>query len=215
MTSEEIFSRVDHTLLKASSSWAEIDKLCYEAARYRTASVCVPPSYVKPIKEAFADVVICTVIGFPLGYNVLSVKAFEAREAIAQGASEVDMVINVGEVKNRNFDAVLAEIRALREAAGKHILKVIVETCYLDTDEKIKLCGLVSESGADYIKTSTGFGSAGAVLDDVLLFRKHLAPEVKIKAAGGIRTRDEMEAFINAGADRIGSSSAVAVLARE
>ncbi|MDR1177296.1 MAG: deoxyribose-phosphate aldolase, partial [Spirochaetaceae bacterium] len=213
MTNEEIFSRVDHTLLKASSSWAEIDKLCYEAARYKTASVCVPPSYVKPIKEAFGGVVICTVIGFPLGYNIAAVKAFEAREAIAQGASEVDMVINVGEVKNRNFDAVFAEIRTLREAAGKHILKVIVETCYLDTDEKIKLCGLVSEAGADYIKTSTGFGSSGAVLDDVLLFRKYLAPNVKIKAAGGIRTRDEMEAFINAGADRIGSSSAVAVLA--
>jgi deoxyribose-phosphate aldolase len=215
MTSEEIFSRVDHTLLKATASWAEIDKLCHEASRYRTASVCVPPSYVKPIKAAFKDVVICTVIGFPLGYNASAVKAFEAKEAIAAGASEVDMVINVGEVKNRNFDAVLAEIRTLREAAGKHILKVIVETCYLDTDEKIKLCGLVSEAGADYIKTSTGFGSAGAVLDDVILFRKHLAPGVKIKASGGIRTREAMEAFISAGADRIGSSSAVAVLARE
>ncbi|MDR0388894.1 MAG: deoxyribose-phosphate aldolase [Spirochaetaceae bacterium] len=215
MTSEEIFSRVDHTLLKAAASWAEIDKLCYEAARYKTASVCVPPSYVKPIKEAFADVVICTVIGFPLGYNLTAVKAFEAKEAIAGGASEVDMVINVGEVKNRNFDAVLAEIRTLREAAGTHILKVIVETCYLDTDEKIKLCGLVSDAGADYIKTSTGFGQAGAVLNDILLFRKHLSPSVKIKASGGIRTREAMEAFITAGADRIGSSSAVAVLVRE
>jgi deoxyribose-phosphate aldolase len=215
MTGEEILSRVDHTLLAASASWAEIDKLCQEALRFKTASVCVPPAYVKPIRNAYKDLVICTVIGFPLGYNTTAVKVFEAKEALASGASELDMVINVGEVKNRGFDAVLAEIKSLRETAGTHILKVIVETCYLDAEEKIRLCGLVSEAGADFIKTSTGFGSAGAVLDDVVLFRKHLAPGVKIKASGGIRTREAMEAFINAGADRIGSSSAVAILARD
>jgi len=212
MTNEEILAHVDHTLLKATSSWAEIDTLCAEAVRYRTASVCVPPSYVRRIHDAYAGLNICTVIGFPLGYSVSAAKLREAEAALSGGASELDMVINIGDVKNNAFNAVRYEIAALKETVGDRILKVIVETCYLTTEEKIRLCGIVTESGADYIKTSTGFGPAGAALEDVLLFKEHIGPGVKIKAAGGIRTREDMEKFINAGCERIGSSSAVAIL---
>jgi deoxyribose-phosphate aldolase len=212
MTNEEILAHVDHTLLKATSSWAEIDTLCAEAVRYRTASVCVPPSYVRRIHDAYAGLNICTVIGFPLGYSVSAAKLREAEAALSGGASELDMVINIGDVKNNAFNAVRYEIAALKETVGDRILKVIVETCYLTTEEKIRLCGIVTESGADYIKTSTGFGPAGAALEDVLLFKQHIGPGVKIKAAGGIRTREDMEKFINAGCERIGSSSAVALL---
>ena len=212
MTNEEILAHVDHTLLKAAASWAEIDTLCAEAVRYRTASVCVPPSYVRRIHDAYAGLNICTVIGFPLGYSVSAAKLREAEAALSGGASELDMVINIGDVKNNAFNAVRYEIAALKETVGDRILKVIVETCYLTTEEKIRLCGIVTESGADYIKTSTGFGPAGAALEDVLLFKQHIGPGVKIKAAGGIRTREDMEKFISAGCERIGSSSAVAIL---
>jgi deoxyribose-phosphate aldolase len=213
MTDQEIFGRVDHTLLKAAASWEEIKTLCDEAVRFNTASVCIPPSYVKPVYEAFGDrPVICTVIGFPLGYSITAAKVLETEMAVLSGAAEVDMVINIGDVKSGHLDRVLEEIKLIKEACGKKILKVIVETCYLNEEEKIRLCGIVSEAGADFIKTSTGFGSAGAVLADITLFKQHLVPRVKIKAAGGIKTREDFEAFIAAGADRIGTSSAVRLL---
>ena len=212
MNNEEILAHVDHTLLKAVSSWAEIDKLCAEAVRYRTASVCVPPSYVRRIHDAYGGLNICTVIGFPLGYSVSAAKLREAETALSDGANEIDMVINIGDVKNGAFTAVRDEISALKKTVGEKILKVIVETCYLTTEEKIRLCGLVTEAGADYIKTSTGFGAAGATLEDVLLFKEHIGPGVKIKAAGGIRTREDMEKYLSAGCDRLGTSSAVSLL---
>lgn len=213
MEDSDILKHVDHTLLKAVSSWADIQKLCEEALQFGTASVCVPPAYVRRIQEAYGDqLVICTVIGFPLGYNTRAVKIFEARQAIADGASELDMVVNLGDVKNGNFDAVQAEIAALKNVAGDKILKVIIETCYLTETEKIVLCQCVTAAGADYIKTSTGFGSAGATLADVELFKKHLGPKVKIKAAGGIRSREDMIRFLHAGADRLGTSSAIKLL---
>ena len=213
LTDDEIFRHVDHTLLRATAAWAEIEKICTEAIRYRTASVCVPPSYVKPIHAAFGDGLnICTVIGFPLGYNTGAVKMREAEIALAEGAREIDMVINLGDVKNNAFEKASGEISALRKIAGKKILKVIVETCYLTREEKIRLCEIVTRCGADYIKTSTGFGSAGAVLDDVLLFKQHIGSGVKIKASGGIKTREDLEKFLSAGCDRIGTSSAVALL---
>jgi deoxyribose-phosphate aldolase len=214
MTEAEILSHVDHTLLKAVSSWEEIKKLCAEAVKYKTASVCIPPSYVKAVHESFGkEPVICTVIGFPLGYSVTAAKIREAEEALKDGASELDMVINLGDLKNGRFDAVEEEIRGLKKTAGSRILKVIVETCYLSREEKIRLCGIVSSAGADYIKTSTGFGTAGAAMEDILLFKEHIGPGVKIKAAGGIKTREDIEGFLNAGCDRIGASSAVALLA--
>jgi deoxyribose-phosphate aldolase len=203
---------VDHTLLTAFASWDEIQTLCREAVEYKTASVCVPPSYVKRIAGAFEGLNICTVIGFPLGYSVTAAKEAEVKAAVADGAREVDMVVNIGDVKNGAFDAVTAEISALKKAAGNRILKVIIETCYLSKEEKIALCTCVTEGGADYIKTSTGFGTAGAVLDDVLLFKKHIGAGVKIKAAGGIRSREDMIAYLEAGCDRLGTSSAVKLL---
>jgi len=214
MTNEEILSHIDHTLLKAASSWVEIEKLCGEAIRFKTASVCVPPSYVKPIHNVYkGELVICTVIGFPLGYSVSAAKLREAEAALAEGALELDMVINLGDMKNGAFERVSDEISALKKIAGKRILKVIIETCYLTREEKIRLCGMVTDSGADYIKTSTGFGTAGATLEDVLLFKEHIGPDVKIKAAGGVKTREDLEKFISSGCDRIGTSSAVALLA--
>jgi len=212
VTNEEIFRHIDHTLLKAVSSWAEIEKLCAEAIRFKTASVCVPPSYVKPISNAYGNLNICTVIGFPLGYSVSAAKQLEAEAALADGAAELDMVINIGDVKNGAFTQVEEEISALKKIAEKNILKVIVETCYLTQEEKIRLCQIVTSSGADYIKTSTGFGTAGAALPDVLLFKEHIGPGVKIKAAGGVKTRDDLEKFLGAGCDRIGTSSAIALL---
>lgn len=214
LTNQELFSRIDHTLLKMSASWQEIKTLCDEALRFKTASVCIPPCYVKPVFEEYGnEPVICTVIGFPLGYSITAAKTLEAERAVKSGAAEIDMVINIADVKSGHLDWVLEEIKLVKKACGGKILKVIIETCYLSEDEKVRLCGIVSEAGADYIKTSTGFGSAGAALDDIKLFRQHIAPGVKIKAAGGIRTREDFIAFIEAGADRIGTSSAVKVLA--
>jgi deoxyribose-phosphate aldolase len=213
MTNEEIFRCIDHTLLKAFATWQEIRTLCDEALRYKTASVCIPPSYVKPCSETYGgDINICTVIGFPLGYSVCAAKILEAEEAIGAGASELDMVINITDVKNGYFDRVEKEIAALRKTAGSHILKVIVETCYLNREEKIRLCKIVTNTGADYIKTSTGFGSGGAVLDDIRLFKEHIGSGVKMKAAGGVKTRDDLEAFLGAGCSRIGTSSAIRLL---
>ncbi|MDR2479272.1 MAG: deoxyribose-phosphate aldolase [Treponema sp.] len=213
MTSQEIFSRIDHTLLKATASWQDIQTLCGEALRYNTASVCIPPSFVKPVFEAYGNApVICTVIGFPLGYSITAAKVLETERAVSSGAAEIDMVINIGDVKGGHFDWALEEIKLIRAACAGKILKVIVETCYLTEDEKIRLCEIVTESGADFIKTSTGFGTAGATLADVELFKRHIGPGVKIKAAGGVKTRGDLEAFIAAGASRIGTSSAVKLL---
>jgi deoxyribose-phosphate aldolase len=213
MTNEEIFRHIDHTLLKAVSSWAEIEKLCTEAITYKTASVCVPPSYIKRIHEKFGDeLVICTVIGFPLGYSVKEAKIRESEAALLDGALELDMVINLGDVKNGAFVKVENEISSLKKTAGDKILKVIVETCYLTLEEKIRLCRIVTDAGADYIKTSTGFGTAGASLDDVLLFKDQIGSGVKIKASGGVKTRADLEKFLKAGCERIGTSSAITLL---
>ena len=213
MDKEKVLGMIDHTLLKAVSTWPEIESLCDEAVKYHTASVCVPPCFIKRIHDQYGDALaICTVIGFPLGYNTTEIKVAETRQAIADGAVEVDMVVNLGDVKSGAFDKVTEEIRAVKQAAGSRILKVIIETCYLTEAEKIALCRCVTDAGADYIKTSTGFGTAGAQLEDIALFRKHIGPKVKIKAAGGIRTPEELEAFVNAGCDRIGTSSAVKLL---
>jgi deoxyribose-phosphate aldolase len=212
MTNEEILKRVDHTLLKMTSSWEEIKVLCDEAVKYNTVSVCVPPSYVNSIHNEYGNLNICTVIGFPLGYSITAAKVLEAERAILSGANEIDMVINVGDVKNGNFDFVLEEIKLVKKACGEKILKVIIETCYLTEDEKVRLCKIVTEAGADFIKTSTGFGTAGATVADVQLFKKHIGAGVKIKAAGGVKTREDLEAFIDAGAARIGTSSAVKLL---
>ncbi len=213
MTNAELYSHVDHTQLKPYATWKEIVKLCDEAIKFRTASVCVPPSFIKKIKETYKESLnICTVIGFPLGYTTTEVKVFETTEAIKDGADEIDMVINIGDVKNGDYDKVLAEIKAVKNACKNKILKVIVETCYLDENEKIKMCETVTEAGADYIKTSTGFGTGGATFDDVKLFKEHIGENVKIKAAGGIRTKEDMEMFLSLGADRLGTSSAVSIL---
>lgn len=216
MDNKEIMKHVDHTLLAAVSTWDEIERLCDDAVKYGTASVCVPPSYIDRINKKYGDsLVICTVIGFPLGYNCVEVKVAEARIAIDAGAKEVDMVVNLGDVKNGDFDKITDEIRALKVAANGNILKVIVETCYLTEEEKIALCKCVTNSGADYIKTSTGFGTGGATIEDIKLFKKHIGSNVKIKAAGGIRTKEDMVAFLDAGADRLGTSSAVKILSGE
>lgn len=213
MTNEFIMSHVDHTLLKAYASWKDITQLCDEALEYRTASVCIPASYIKRIKDTYKDAInICTVIGFPLGYNSTASKVAEATEAIRDGASEIDMVINITDIKNKDFDKVLKEISEIRKVTEGKVLKVIIETCYLDEDEKIALCKIVTEAKADYIKTSTGFGTAGATLADILLFRKHIGPDVKIKAAGGVRTVEDLESFLTNGCDRIGTSSAIQIL---
>ena len=212
MDNKEILKHIDHTLLKATSSWDGICKLCDEAVEYGTASVCVPPCYIKRIKETYGDKVnICTVIGFPLGYNTCETKVAEAKQAIAEGASEVDMVINLADVKNGDFEKVEKEIAALKAAAGDKILKVIIETCYLTEDEKIAMCKAVTNAGADYIKTSTGFSTGGATFDDIALFAKYVGPDVKIKAAGGISSFDDAEKFISLGASRLGTSRLVKI----
>ena len=215
MEHSEILAHVDHTLLKAVAGWEEIRALCDEAVKNRTASVCVPPSYIARIHAAYPQLNICTVVGFPLGYSVTAAKVAEVRQAIEDGVNEIDMVVNLGDVKNGDFNKVTAEIAALKQAAGSHILKVIIETCYLTQQEKIALCACVTKGGADYIKTSTGFGTGGATLADVELFKQNIGPNVKIKAAGGVKTRGDLEAFLQAGCDRIGTSSAVAILAGE
>ncbi len=213
MEQKEILSHIDHTQLKAFATWEDIKKLCDEAIQYHTASVCVPPCYIRRIHDAYGDQVnICTVIGFPLGYSVTAAKVVEAQQALADGANEVDMVINISDVKNGRFQEVLEEIQAIKKAVGEKILKVIIETCYLTQEEKIKLCEIVTQAGADYIKTSTGFGTGGATLEDIQLFKAHIGSKVKMKAAGGVKTKEDLEAFLEAGCERIGTSSAVSIL---
>ena len=216
MENSAILKHIDHTLLKPTAAWEDIQKLCNEAVQYKTASVCVPPSYVARIKESFGDqLIICTVIGFPLGYHTTASKIYETEKALEDGADEIDMVINLGDVKEGAYKQITEEIRELKKTVGSRILKVIIETCYLTQNEKIRICQCVTEGGADYIKTSTGFGPSGAVLEDIHLFKAYLGPYVKIKAAGGLKTREDLVAFINAGCERIGTSSAVSILAGE
>ena len=208
MDNAEILKHIDHTLLKAVSDEKGILDICKEAVEHKTASVCIPPSYVKLAKEKFPSLNVCTVIGFPLGYSTTAVKVFETEDAVKNGADEIDMVINIGDVKNGSFDKVTEEISAVRKAAEGKILKVIIETCYLTEEEKIRLCKCVTDGGADYIKTSTGFGTSGAQKEDIVLFKNNIGKDVKIKAAGGIRTKEAMEEFIELGCDRIGTSGA-------
>lgn len=208
MTNQEILKHIDYTLLKAYATWEDIQRLCDDAISFGAASVCVPPCYVKRINEKYGEKInICTVVGFPLGYSVTEAKAAEAKQAVCDGASEIDMVINITDVKNGDYGAVENEIKALKAAVGDKILKVIIETCYLTDTEKTAMCHAVTNAGADYIKTSTGFGTAGAKLEDIKLFKENVGENVKIKAAGGIRTREDMTAFLNAGCSRIGASS--------
>lgn len=216
MTIQEMLSHVDHTQLKAFATWEDMKKLCDEAVEYHTASVCVPPCYVKRIHDAYGDKLnICTVVGFPLGYSVTQAKKAEAEAALRDGCSEIDMVVNISDVKNGLYDKVEEEIRELKKVCGDHILKVIIETCYLTQEEKIAMCRAVTAAGADYIKTSTGFGTGGAVREDVELFKKHIGPGVKIKAAGGVSTLEDLEMFLELGCDRIGTSRAVGLCAGE
>ena len=206
----EILRHVDHTLLSQTATWEEIRKLCDEAIEYQTASVCIPPSYVQRAKEYVGSrMAVCTVIGFPNGYHTTAVKAAETADAVKNGADEVDMVIDLGWVKDGRYDLAEEEIRAVKKAAGGRILKVIIETCFLTEEEKIRLCGTVTRAGADYIKTSTGFGGAGATFDDIRLFAEHVGSGVKIKAAGGISTLEDAEKFLELGADRLGTSRIV------
>ena len=207
MDISEILKHVDHTLLSPTATWEEIRDICDDGIKYGAASVCIPPSYVKRAAD-YADgrISICTVIGFPNGYNTKEIKIAEARQALADGADEIDMVINQGDVKMGAYDKIEEEIRALKEVAGGKILKVIIETCNLTDEEKIKMCEVVTAAGADYIKTSTGFGSGGATFDDVALFAAHIGAHVKIKAAGGISGLDDAEKFLALGADRLGTS---------
>lgn len=209
----KILSAVDHTLLSQTATEAEIFALCDEGLRYKTASVCIPLSYVKRAKEYVKDrLKICTVIGFPNGYVTENVKCIEATEAVALGADEIDMVINIGDVKNGDYDKVLKEIKAVKKACGGKILKVIIETCLLTEDEKIRMCKVVSDSGADFIKTSTGFSVSGATAEDIKLFAEHVEPHVKIKAAGGIASLEDAELFLSLGASRLGTSRIVKII---
>ena len=216
MTNEELLSHVDHTLLKAFASYDEIKTLCEDALKYHTASVCIPPNYIKRVHKDFPNLNICTVIGFPLGYSVKEAKVVEAKKAVEDGANEVDMVINITDIKNGLYDEVLKEIvdikNAVKEKDVNKILKVIIETCYLTNDEKIKICDIVTKSGADYIKTSTGFGTGGATHEDIKLFKEHVGKDVKIKAAGGMSDLDDMRKYLDEGADRLGTSKAVSII---
>ena len=213
MTNEQILSHVDHTLLKAFATWEDIQKLCDEAIQYQTASVCIPPCYIKRIHDTYGEKInICTVVGFPLGYSTTKAKIAEVEQALADGVNGVDMVINITDVKNGNYKAVEEEIAQLKQAVGNKVLKVIIETCYLTEDEKIQMCKAVTQAGADYIKTSTGFGTGGATMEDIKLFKAHIGPSIKMKAAGGVKTVSDMEQFINEGCDRIGTSSAITLI---
>lgn len=213
MEKEFILSHIDHTLLKAFAKWEDIVKLCDEAIEYKTASVCIPQTYIKRVNEKYGDDInICTVVGFPLGYNSTESKVLEIENALADGAKEIDMVVNISDVKNGDYKKVEEEIAILKKATGDNILKVIIETCYLNDKEKIEMCKAVTNAKADFIKTSTGFGTDGAKMEDILLFKKHIGPDVKIKAAGGVKSVEDLENFIEAGCQRIGTSSAVNML---
>lgn len=208
----EILSKVDHTFLKQTATWNDIKELCDDAIRYNTASVCIPPSFVKKAKEYVNEKMkVCTVIGFPNGYNTTDVKVFETNDAIQNGADEIDMVINIGMLKEKEYDAILNEINEIKKACGDKILKVIIETCLLTDEEKIKMCDIVSNSNADFIKTSTGFSTAGATIEDIKLFKKHIKNDKEIKAAGGISSFEDAERFIKEGASRLGTSRLVKI----
>ena len=210
MERQEILAKVDHTLLAQGATWEQIRQICDDGMRFATASVCIPPSFVKQAREYVGDrLAICTVIGFPNGYSVTAVKALETETALAEGADEIDMVINIGWVKEGRYDLVEEEIRTLKKICGEHILKVIIETCLLTEEEKIRMCKVVTDAGADFIKTSTGFAGGGATFADVKLFAEHVGPAVKIKAAGGISGFEDAEEFIRLGASRLGTSRLV------
>ncbi len=216
MDGNEILKHVDHTLLLPLSTWEEIKQICDDAVKYQTASVCIPPSFVKQASEYLqGKMAVCTVIGFPNGYMTTKVKEFETKDALANGASEIDMVINIGWLKDKKYDLVEEEIRILKAACEEKILKVIIETCLLTQEEKIRMCQIVTSAGADYIKTSTGFSTAGATFDDVKLFAGHVGEKVKIKAAGGISSLDDAEKFLSLGADRLGTSRIVKLVKKE
>ncbi len=212
MDTGTLYTYVDHTALKPFTTWQDIDQLCQEALDYHMASVCIPSCYIERAHKFYPNLNLCTVVGFPLGYANTAAKIVEAQQAVFHGASEIDMVINICDVKNKDYDKVTEEICQMKEAVGNKILKVIIETCYLTEEEKIAMCKAVTEAKADFIKTSTGFGTAGATLEDVKLMKEHIGADVKIKAAGGIRSRDDMEAYIEAGCSRIGTSSAISML---
>lgn len=216
MDKKEILKHVDHTLLTQTATWEEIKQICDDAVAYGTASVCIPPSYVKQVKDYVGDkMAVCTVIGFPNGYSTTRAKEFETRDALKNGADEIDMVINIGWVKDGRFDLVEKEVCALKAACDHKILKVIIETCLLTDEEKVKLCHAVTNAGADYIKTSTGFSTAGATFADVELFAANVGPKVKIKAAGGISSLDDAEKFLALGADRLGTSRIIKLVKKE
>ena len=216
MNINEILTKCDHTLLAQGATWQEIKAICDDGMKYNTASVCIPASYVKAAKEYVGDKLqICTVIGFPNGYSTTAVKVFECKDALANGADEIDTVINIGHLKDKRYGEILDELKALKEACGEKILKVIIETCLLTHEEKIKMCEIVTESGADFIKTSTGFSTAGATKEDVALFAKHVGKNVQIKAAGGIASLADAEDFINLGATRLGTSRIVKIAKSE
>lgn len=210
MEKKLIYEKVDHTLLAQTATWEEIKQICDDAMVYKVASVCIPPSFVKQVKEYVQDnMKVCTVIGFPNGYNTTAVKVYETKDAIQNGADEIDMVINLGHLKDQRYELILDEIKQMKAACGELILKVIIETCLLTEEEKIKMCEIVTEAGADFIKTSTGFSKSGATFEDVALFAKHIGKKVRIKAAGGISSFDDAEKFIELGASRLGTSRIV------
>ena len=216
MKLSEILNKCDHTLLAQASTWEQIKAICDDGIKFNTASVCIPASFVKRAKEYVGEkLAICTVIGFPNGYSTTAVKVFECKDALMNGADEIDTVINIGDLKDKNYDAILNELKELKAACGDKILKVIIETCLLTDEEKIKMCEIVTESGADYIKTSTGFSTGGATREDVALFKKHVGPNVLIKAAGGIASLEDAEDFINLGATRLGTSRVVKIAKAE
>ena len=216
MEKKDILPLVDHTLLSQGATWNEIKGSCDDAIKYGCASVCIPPSYVKKVKDYVQDKMkVCTVIGFPNGYNTTAVKCFEAENAVKNGADEIDMVINIGLLKDRRYDELLGEIKAVKESCGGRILKVIIETCLLTTEEKIKMCEIVSESGADFIKTSTGFSTGGATREDIALFKENVGNNLKIKAAGGIASLQDAEDMISLGAERLGTSRIVKIIKNE
>ena len=216
MEVKEILKHVDHTLLTQTATWEEIKQICDDAIAYGTASVCIPPSYVKQAAEyAQGKMAVCTVIGFPNGYMTTATKEFETRDAIANGAEEIDMVINIGWLKDKKYDLIEEEIRTLKTACGDKILKVIIETCLLTEEEKVEMCKIVTRAGADYIKTSTGFSTAGATFADIELFAKNIGPEVKMKAAGGISSMDDAKKFVSLGADRLGTSRIIKIVKNE
>jgi len=213
MNKEEILNKVDHTLLSQTATWEEIKTICDDGIKYNVASVCIPPCFVKRAKEYVGqNLKICTVIGFPNGYQTTETKVFETTDAIKNGADEIDMVINIGNVKDNKYDEILTEINAIKEACNGKILKVIIETCLLTDEEKAEMCKIISKSNADYIKTSTGFSIAGANLEDIKLFKENISSDKYIKAAGGISSFEDAEKFINAGADRLGTSRLVKIM---